>query len=43
MDPKNVQACVTKRFADDLGVTLNYTVGADELMMKIMLPAGNLN
>lgn len=43
LDPKSVQVCLTKRFADDIGAKIEHTVGDDALMIKITLPAGNVN
>ena len=41
LDPKTVQLGLTRRFADDLGATLDCSINGEEITMKVTIQAGN--
>ncbi len=40
LNPRNVQAYLTKRFADDLKASVVYRIGEEELVLQVTQPAG---
>lgn len=43
LDTKNVQAYLTKKFADDLSGQISYTTGVDTVQLKLSIAAGAFN